>query len=364
MPTFDYDVIVVGGGIVGVSAALACAKLGFRVALVEKTRLAQGATGWSGGVVRRFHLDPDERERAKSGFPFLSSPLSDGSSSFYRTGFLYFPSFGERQRTRALVDRGHVDSSFRWITPHIIKERWSIEGDLGAVYEHAAGCLDPRIVCLDIGRQFIAYKGEILEGIRLESIGQSGESVTLATSAGLITSRCAVLSTGHFTPTLLDSIGVAHSLFSRTIQVCLFAADIPAEVPAFTDEYFDIYGRPGTQPGTIYVGTPTVIERDPSIGFEQFDLQHAALIRQRGLQRFPWMKDARLIGGLRHADCYSRKSSSPVHRLQGKYDRIVIAAGFSGGGIKMAPWAGSEVALYISQILRTADPLAETNTLQ
>src|SRR6185436_4884524 len=45
----EYDVVVVGSGIGGLSAALAAAESGFSVAVFEKDKVLGGGTGWSHG---------------------------------------------------------------------------------------------------------------------------------------------------------------------------------------------------------------------------------------------------------------------------------------------------------------------------
>jgi len=52
MPTTDaYDVVVIGAGAGGMTAAAVAAAEGLRVLLIEKTELVGGTTAWSGGMV-------------------------------------------------------------------------------------------------------------------------------------------------------------------------------------------------------------------------------------------------------------------------------------------------------------------------
>lgn len=47
----ETDVVVIGGGITGVSAAYHAAKAGFRTVLLEKNMIASGSAGKNGGMV-------------------------------------------------------------------------------------------------------------------------------------------------------------------------------------------------------------------------------------------------------------------------------------------------------------------------
>ena len=54
----ECDIVIVGGGIIGVSAAYHCAKAGFKTVLLEKGEIASGSAGKNGGmVVERFAVD-------------------------------------------------------------------------------------------------------------------------------------------------------------------------------------------------------------------------------------------------------------------------------------------------------------------
>ena len=51
MPTQQFDIVIIGGGLSGVSAAFHCAKLGLKACLLEKQTVGWGASGRNGGQV-------------------------------------------------------------------------------------------------------------------------------------------------------------------------------------------------------------------------------------------------------------------------------------------------------------------------
>ena len=51
----EYDVIVVGGGITGLTTALTLKRRGAKVALLEAQRIASGTTGYTTGKVTSQH---------------------------------------------------------------------------------------------------------------------------------------------------------------------------------------------------------------------------------------------------------------------------------------------------------------------
>ena len=76
------DVIVVGGGIIGVSAAAHLAEAGRRVTLIERAEIAAGASGRNSGVVQHpfdpvlveLHLETVELYRTLDGFAMPAAP--------------------------------------------------------------------------------------------------------------------------------------------------------------------------------------------------------------------------------------------------------------------------------------------------
>lgn len=85
------DVVVVGGGIVGVSAALTLARRGVSVALVEKGRVGGEQSGRNWGFVRQQGRDVAELPLARRSLAMwdrLSREIND-DTGFRRTGVLY-----------------------------------------------------------------------------------------------------------------------------------------------------------------------------------------------------------------------------------------------------------------------------------
>ncbi|MEM8540001.1 MAG: FAD-binding oxidoreductase [Pseudomonadota bacterium] len=98
----EVDIVIVGGGVVGVSSALFLADEGFSVALIEKGRIAceQSSRNW--GWVRQHGRDPDE-------LPIMMEAnrlwgeldvATKGKTGFRRGGVMYLSSSQERMEKR------------------------------------------------------------------------------------------------------------------------------------------------------------------------------------------------------------------------------------------------------------------------
>src|SRR5216683_2272917 len=88
--TQTADVVVIGGGVNGVSIAHALAGRGVRVVLVEKGALASGASGRSSALVRMHYTNEWDARLAWASFPvFRNWPeLMGGPPVFTHTGYV------------------------------------------------------------------------------------------------------------------------------------------------------------------------------------------------------------------------------------------------------------------------------------
>jgi glycine/D-amino acid oxidase-like deaminating enzyme len=263
--------------------------------------------------------------------------------TFVRSGYLYIPSQKDLEATHSVVQDPAETRRYEWLLHSPWDERHLMLPSSGCVWEAYAGYVDARRELLDTTRKLVSYGVALLDGVKASRLSQGEAEAFVETNIGTFTCRSCVLTTGYATPALLNSIGVDHDLFSRSIQVCLYEGDFPDDLPAFTDDELNIYGRPGDRRGTLYIGSPTTAERPTSCADEPIDLAHAEATQEVASQRFPAIQHARLIGGARHTDCYSRYAEPFVKRLPTGADRFIVCTGFSGGGLKMAPWASESV---------------------
>src|SRR4029077_19952916 len=108
--TSTADVVVVGGGVNGVSIAHALAGRGVRVVLVEKGALASGASGRSSALVRMHYTNEWDARLAWASFPVFKhwSDLMGGPSVFTHTGFVNVvaPPYVENLRRNVEMLRG------------------------------------------------------------------------------------------------------------------------------------------------------------------------------------------------------------------------------------------------------------------
>jgi fumarate reductase flavoprotein subunit len=105
MPEYDYDLVVVGSGIAGQSAATSAAQAGLKVALLEKTGKLGGSSAMSGG----FFAFSGTEEQAAEGIQdsaelFLQDLLSTGGG------------VNDRALLDAYLDR--QDETYNWLKAH------------------------------------------------------------------------------------------------------------------------------------------------------------------------------------------------------------------------------------------------------
>lgn len=364
MPKSVPDILVIGGGVIGLVSAFTLQSAGQNVGLVEARRIGAGASGWAGGIVRSLHADRDDVDRAAAGLHILRDlrRAIGVDVPFHETGYVYFPRVAATDSQTAITARSGLNGDRRpsqgiarlmaegaviW-QDHAALERlypgFAAQGS-GAWIEPAAGWLDPRLVCLAYAQVFARLGGTLLEGVRVDRIRPSSGGVTLATTLGEMRAGHVVLALGDGLPAFLDRHGFGHAFYVKPIEVALFAPPEPCRAPCFTDDANDIYGKPDADGRSVHVGHSRARDGDAVPGSAPLDAAHLCATRSAAAPRLPWIMQAEAQGGVCHGECFHESGKPVVAPLDADavtdpdLTRIIIAGGFSGAGIKMAPWA-------------------------
>ncbi|HEU5195108.1 MAG TPA: FAD-dependent oxidoreductase, partial [Methylomirabilota bacterium] len=151
--TGESDVLVIGGGIAGVSAAYHLAGLGRRVTLLERGEIASGASGVNAGQIDSIGWGdkPDLQAHLTTGSLeiFKTVQLDHGEDiEFRQSGALQAihteeQAAFERERVRTLRERGHQVELLTNREVRGLEPQWSARL-LGAMYSPERSQADPR----------------------------------------------------------------------------------------------------------------------------------------------------------------------------------------------------------------------------
>jgi D-amino-acid dehydrogenase len=357
------DVAVIGGGIVGTSAAAELAARGLRVRLYERTAIAAAASGRNAGVMWRptdpvldtLYLETLERYRQ------LASELPDGPPFFLPAEPVGILSLG-----RDLVSLAEVAAATAVSLP-----------DLGARYlaPEEVRDLEPGVgpglgaIRLDIGfpahpaaatRAFAALASRLGVELRI------GGSATLDVSGGqlrgirsdgeLERADVVVVAAGPWTPAVIDPTWgwqPIRSSWGVVVEVAL--DDPPRHVldDAGVDEPVVPDLETATAGGRIGFGLVAAAGRtslgSTALPFEPDPGDWVERLRARGASFVPALADAPVVGTRACPRPLSDDGRPLVGALAG-IDRLFVAAGHGPWGISTGPASGRHIADLVTGV--------------
>lgn len=210
------DVVVIGGGIVGMSSAYFLQKAGLSVTVIEKQHLAYGASGRNAGFIW-ISLRPAgvQLGLARAGRDLYPGIVDDIGNDFeYRRngGMIYCFNDKQLQVLRELVDARRKDGlDMELVGGNRARELCPIlpANVAGATYcREDAQIYTPKFVEA-LGRAFVARGGQVLDHTEVLSVKESGGRVTaVETSAGDVETSHVVVATGAWSAPLLAKLGL------------------------------------------------------------------------------------------------------------------------------------------------------------
>ncbi|SFD55468.1 NAD(P)/FAD-dependent oxidoreductase [Roseivivax sediminis] len=233
----EADCVVIGGGIVGVSAAYWLARSGQKVVLLEKGRVGAEQSSRNWGWCRQQNRDARElplSTRSLALWEEMATDL-DADLGFRRCGLLYLSNDGAEIEGWAKWGRfaraEGVDT--RMLSAAEATERAAATGQAwaGGVWSPSDGIADPSRAAPLIAQGVEKHGGTVVQSCAARGVVLSGGAVSaVATEKGVISTRQVVLAGGAWASSFLHQLGLVFpqaSVRSSILSVAPGAEGIP-----------------------------------------------------------------------------------------------------------------------------------------
>lgn len=353
MPEPVADLLVIGGGIHGCSAALFAARRGMRVTLLEKDSIGRHASGTNAGGVRRLNRDPAE------------IPLSDYSMAFWPKlpdlvgddcGFVPCPQIRVAENEgdmELLADRAAKVRALGFFHEVLI-DRQELRERLPAVAAHCIGGLMAMDGYAEPLRTTTAFGNAAkAEGVRIEQaapvgrIDRSNDIWRAETERGdRYSARSLLIAAGAWSSRLAAQIG--DTLPIEPIAPLMI---VTQRLAPFCDAVVGVARRQLSfkqmPNGTVVIGGARLGHAFPDTNETRIVFSELAMTAATAQDIFPVMRGAvvqRAWSGIegRTPDRLPIVGRSPRH------ENVFYAAGFSAHGFQLGPGTGHLLAGLIA----------------
>ncbi|MFM8427255.1 MAG: NAD(P)/FAD-dependent oxidoreductase, partial [Chloroflexota bacterium] len=362
--TQTYDAIIIGAGVMGASIAFHFAERGLKVAILERTVSAAGATGHSSGLVRMHYDLAAESHLTFASYNNYFSVWKDrvgGECGFQQTGFLQIAKREHEDKLRGNVaNQQKIGINTSVISVDEVRRLFPdlhIEHFDYAAYEPDSGYADATLTTNSFLESAKRNGATLIQNCEVTTIYTSGGKVTgVSTTKGDYSAPIVVNAAGPWAKHVAALAGIEVPLVTWTHDVAfLHRPPTLGKIPAVIDDVVNCYFRPEGSALILAAGedeslrgeAPDAEDQTPTPTF--LDKLIDAMV-----QRIPKIEESGL-----HSIHVGRDGITPDQRaiysgtdLNGFY----LACGLSGTGFKTSPAAGaSMVELILDGKPKTVD---------
>ncbi|MFJ7728500.1 glycine oxidase ThiO [Neobacillus sp. NPDC097160] len=352
----SFDVIIIGGGIIGSSIAYQLSKMGRKVVILEKDRLAcQASSAAAGMLAAQAEIEQDGpllqmALKSQAMFPSLSSELFEYTGidiEFVNKGML---KIAETEEIASIVRKQVTfqrkwDPAITWLDKmELLELEPSISSSIsGAMFLPNDGHVQPANLSRAYAQAAAYFGTEIREYTEVVSINyENGQVKGVNTSHGVIHGEQVVVATGAWAAKLMRESGLEINVYPVKGECFSVRPEKPViNTTIFSDKRCYLVPK---RNGEIYIGA-TMIEHS----FDQTvtPIGIGSLI-ERATQLVPKLNEApweRVWSGIRP----QTGDGMPYIGEHPSWKGLYVAAGHFRNGILLGPITGKLVADLLTE---------------
>lgn len=346
------DVVIIGGGLHGCSAALHLAMRGVSVTVLEKDHSGRHASGLSAGGVRRLGRDIAEIPLAVRASEYWHDirALVDDDCGYRESRYLRLAENDAdmvRGRERVALLQSHGFSHEELIDEATLRslEPGVASHCVGAVHVDGDGAADPLRTTLAFRRKAEALGATFIDGAAVTAVSVEGQAWHIEASGAAYSAATIVNAAGAWGGKVAAMLGDSAPVEARAPMM-----QLTAPVPIFTEAVFgalgDALSLKQDETGAVMIGGGRLGHALPDTG--DVELNDDGLARSLATARrlFPVLEAAPVTHKWAGIEGYL-PDDVPVISLgdaQGDTPKVVHAFGFSAHGFQLGPAVGEVVA--------------------
>ena len=339
------DAVIIGGGIVGGSAALFMRRAGLSVILLDKGFCGAQASGVNYGGVRRQGRAPEQLPLAQRSHELWARlpELIGIDGEYIRSGHLKLARteehFARLEAYAATVRPLGLDVEL--IGGNAIRERFPwLPGDVaGASLCAEDGHANPRLVAPAFARAALAAGATVLENTPVIEARETGDGFAILAGDGVeIRSRLLFNCAGAWSDRFAASFGEPVPL-QRIYPSMVVTEPMPFRLPmSLGEEGGGFYGRQVTRGNYVMGGGRGTPLENPD--FSRPSVNAASSVMLRAIELFPHLKNAQVIRFWSGTES-EMPDDNPVIGPSSRVNNLFHAFGFCGAGFQTGPAVGA-----------------------